>query len=101
STARKNHRRNQTHATCKQNEGRRAYSAHAKPGCEDHVWHGSTTQSERADADRARRTQATGLREDGIEFDHEQDPPPAAGRPGCSNSSREPAKLNPGKDRSE
>ncbi len=54
-----------------------------------------------ADIDRARRTQAASLCENGTEFDHEQDPPAAAGCAGCPYSSCKPAELDPGKDRSE
>jgi Branched-chain amino acid aminotransferase/4-amino-4-deoxychorismate lyase len=41
------------------------------------------------------------LCENGPEFDHEQDPPPAAGCARCAYSSCKPAELDPGKDRSE
>ena len=66
SVRRRNHRADQAHAGREQDARWRAHPAHAHARREGHLRNGSAAQSKRSDADRARRTQIAGLREDGI-----------------------------------
>src|SRR5438876_6186239 len=77
SPARKNFRGDQTHTRGKQDARRRPYSPHAYPRLEDHVWNGSTSESERTDVDRSGGAQVASLRENRSDFDYKQSPAPA------------------------
>ena len=91
--------RDPPHAAGQRDDRRRAHPAHADQGREDHQRHGPAAEPVRADADRAGRAQAAGLRHVRDHPDHLERAPAAAGQPRPEDPPQQPADLDPGQDR--